>query len=135
MEGKLKKLARARELRRNQTDAERKLWYLLQNRKLGGLKFRRQMPVGCYYADFLCAERWLIVEVDGGQHNGDERTRDEARTKELNRIGYQVIRFWNHEVLQNLDGVGEAIMHAAATSMRRPPHPTSPPVGGRGVTE
>lgn len=127
-------IARARELRREQTEAERRLWYLLQNRGLGGLKFRRQVSVSRYYADFLCAERWLIVEVDGGQHGGDGREKDVVRTKELNRVGYQVIRFWNHEVMQNLEGVGDAILNAAENSpRRRPPHPTSPAVGERGA--
>ncbi len=86
------------------TDAERKLWTRLRNRGVAGAKFRRQVPVGPFIADFACVERRLIVEVDGGQH-ADASAADHRRTRVLNHHGYIVLRFWNSEVLQNLDGV------------------------------
>jgi very-short-patch-repair endonuclease len=98
---------RQRQLRRNATDAENRLWYVLRNRGLGGWKFVRQSPVGPYIADFACREAALIVELDGGQHA--DNTRDERRTAYLNAQGYGVLRFWNNEVLQNRDGVRWAI--------------------------
>lgn len=97
----------ARDLRRNATQAERLLWQHLRNRQLRGFKFRQQATVGPFVADFLCAEKRLIVELDGGQH-GDEI--DARRTAVLNNLGYHVIRFWNHEVNANLDGVMQAIL-------------------------
>jgi very-short-patch-repair endonuclease len=99
----------ARRLRRDATDVERKLWQQLRNRQLGGLKFRRQATVGGHIADFLCAEKRLIVELDGGQHSQEA---DAARTAHLEELGYRVIRFWNNEVNDNLDGVLQAILAA-----------------------
>jgi very-short-patch-repair endonuclease len=86
------------------TDAERKLWTRLRNRGAAGAKFRRQVPMGSFFADFACVERRLIVEVDGGQH-ADAGAADQRRTRALSDHGYTVLRFWNSEVLQNLDGV------------------------------
>jgi very-short-patch-repair endonuclease len=94
---------KARRLRANSTDAERKLWSILRDRRLDGHKFVRQLPVGPYVADFACREANLIVEVDGGQHSGSRS--DEIRTAELAKYGYRVVRFWNTDVLLNLDGV------------------------------
>jgi very-short-patch-repair endonuclease len=105
-------IATARQLRRNQTDAELKLWLHLRNRRLSGLKFRRQIPVSGFIADFLCEDAKLIVEVDGGQHAENER--DLVRTAELNSAGYEVRRFWNNDVLQNIDGVLERVVEAAS---------------------
>jgi very-short-patch-repair endonuclease len=99
---------RARYLRENLTDAERKLWSVLRNRRLEGSKFVRQLPIGPYVADFACREQNLIVEVDGGQHSGSAT--DEARTQALAGYGYAVLRFWNNDVLQNLDGVAQTIL-------------------------
>jgi len=104
-------VAMARKLRRNQTDAELKLWLHIRNRRLDGLKFRRQVPVVGFIADFLCDETKLIVEVDGGQHAENEAGL--ARTAELNAAGFQVIRFWNNDVLENVDGVLERILETA----------------------
>ena len=98
---------RVRRLRRNGTDAENRLWYFLRNRQLDGTKFVRQLPIGPYVADFVCRDRALIVELDGGQHNGS--VSDRMRTARLNAEGYSVLRFWNNEVLQNTAGVREAI--------------------------
>src|SRR5215218_3882887 len=94
---------RAQELRNNATDAERKLWRHLSRRQLEGFKFSRQMPVGPYICDFLCRDRQLVVEVDGGQHA--ESRRDAGRTAYLEGEGYKVIRFWNDDVLGNVGGV------------------------------
>jgi len=106
---------KARFLRRNQTDAERILWQELRNRGVFGYKFRRQVPVGPYITDFLCNAAQLIVEIDGGQH-AENREYDQYRDDFLRANGYDVIRFWNNEVMQNLDGVLESI---ALTLTRR----------------
>jgi len=103
----------ARELRQKYTDAEKALWMKLRNRQFEGVKFRRQQPIGHYTVDFASFERMLIIEIDGGQHNA-ERTqeRDEERTKRLGQRGYRIMRFWNNEVLTNLEGVLERIREA-----------------------
>jgi very-short-patch-repair endonuclease len=95
---------RARALRKNQTDAERKFWQAVRNRNFGGLKFRRQIWLGEYIADFVCIERKLIVEIDGGQH-AERRDYDERRTAALSERGFRVVRYWNTDVLTNLEGV------------------------------
>ena len=97
----------AKTLRANSTDAERKLWSSLRDRQLLGHKFVRQQPVGPYIADFACREADLIIELDGGQHS--ESDRDMVRTAALAQHGYDVIRFWNNDVLANLDGVLQMI--------------------------
>jgi len=97
-------LGHSRDLRRSQTLVERKLWSLLRSRQLNGLKFRRQYVIEPYIVDFCCVEKRLIVELDGGQHDG-RRYQDTERTQFLESKGYRVIRFWNSEVLENLDGV------------------------------
>ncbi len=102
----------ARSLRRNSTDVERMLWQQFRNRQMGGLKFRRQEPVGPFVVDFFCLERNLIVEVDGGQH-ATAQDRDAARTAWLEARGYRVIRFWNNEVIGNIEAVLETIVRAA----------------------
>src|SRR5262249_50609028 len=99
----------ARRLRRNQTDAERVLWFRLRDRRLAGLKFRRQVPVDRFIIDFLCADAKLIVEIDGGQHDQNQK-RDARRAEVLEAMGYLVLRFWNHDVLRNTDGVLEEIL-------------------------
>nr|WP_299726550.1 endonuclease domain-containing protein [Devosia sp.] len=98
----------AKTLRANSTDAERKLWSSLRARQLLGHKFVRQQPVGPYIADFACREADLIIELDGGQHS--ESDRDIARTAAIATHGYAVIRFWNNDVLTNLDGVLQCIV-------------------------
>jgi len=108
---------RARELRANQSDAERLLWQALRNRRLDGYRFRRQAPVGPYIVDFLCKSRGVVVELDGGQHAADEALRyDELRSQFLVSTGLTVLRFWNDEVLRNLDSV----MHAILVALRPP---------------
>jgi very-short-patch-repair endonuclease len=105
-------VAIARKLRSDQTDAESKLWLKLRGRCLDGLKFRRQVPIAGYVADFLCEEAKLIVEVDGSQH-AEKAQRDLERTKVLNDAGYEVLRFWNNEVLENMRGVLERVVEIA----------------------
>ena len=103
----------AARLRREATDAERLLWGSLRNRGLMGRKFRFQATIEPFVVDFLCAEARLIIEVDGSQHN---ETVDAGRTRFLEGEGYRILRFWNNDVLANLDGVLEAI--AAALESR-----------------
>ncbi len=106
---------RARALRRQLTDAEQKLWSILRLRKLGGLKFRRQFPIGPYIADFVCLERRLVIEVDGGQHAVTAKQEDAARTAWLQTQGFRVLRFWNNDVLGNPEGVRDAVCEAIRT--------------------
>jgi very-short-patch-repair endonuclease len=123
------KVAFARRLRRDQTDAERVLWFRLRDRRLNGLKFKRQVPIDKYIVDFCCAEAWLIVELDGGQH----AMRDETnRTAVLEAMGYLVLRFWNNDVLQNTEGVLEEILNTVNRHPQEPPHPVPLPSGERG---
>ena len=97
---------RARNLRRNQTVAEKALWLRLRDKQLEGLKFRRQHPIGSYIVDFVNLDKRLIIEIDGGHHNEPlTETADVQRTKDLEAMGYQVVRFWNNDILQNIDGV------------------------------
>ena len=117
----------ARKLRRDQTDAERKLWFRLRDRRLNGLKFRRQMPVRLYIVDFCCESARLIVELDGGQHSL-RSAQDTKRTADLEAYGYLVLRFWNNDVLSNIGGVLKTI---AATTSQNPPHPNPLPNGER----
>lgn len=98
----------ARMLRKNQTDAERLLWHRLRNRQLLGVKFRRQVPIGQYIADFASLEIKLIIELDGSQHFETQQA-DEFRTGFLQREGYKVIRVWNNDVLLRTETVLEAI--------------------------
>ena len=100
---------RARQLRRSQTDAERTLWKHLRDRRLEGYKFRRQRPLGRYIVDLVCLEEKLVVEVDGGQHSG-RQLYDSERDKWLESQGYRVQRFWNNEVLDDIEAVKEAIL-------------------------
>jgi very-short-patch-repair endonuclease len=112
---------RARPLRRDQTEAERRLWYRLNNRQLAGHKFVRQAPIDRYVADFCCREARLIVELDGSQHA--DNLRDELRDAALAARGFRILRFWNVEVFGNMDGVLETIL--AALQAAPPPHPRS----------
>ena len=104
---------RSRDLRNNLTDAERKLWRVIRNRQLNGIRFNRQVPIGPFICDFVARTEKLIIEVDGGQH-AIEATADARRARFLEDRGYLVIRFWNNEVLENIEGVVEAILQALA---------------------
>jgi very-short-patch-repair endonuclease len=118
---------RARTLRREMTEAEKRLWQRLRYRQMRGYRFRRQVPIGSFIADSVCQEARLIVGVDGGRH--DTRSELEAcPTRFLESEGYRILRFWNNEVLENPDGVQEEI----AQYLRRVhPHPCLPPSRGR----
>src|SRR5580704_13458062 len=119
---KVAKTRSARRLRKESTFAERRLWRRLRSRSLAGFKFVRQEPIGPYIVDFVCREKRLVVEVDGGQH-ADNR-RDAVRDRWLVNHRYRVLRFWNNEVLGNIEGIWETI--AAAASSAAPPHPPPP---------
>ena len=101
----------AKEMRSRPTDVERDLWWRLRDRKLGGLKFRRQRPEGSYIADFVCPEAELVVEVDGAQHEGS--IADRHRTQDLMRMGFDVVRFSNEEVRRDIDAVCDRILRLA----------------------
>lgn len=115
----------AKSLRSNQTDAETKLWYYLRAHRFMGLKFKRQKPIGQYIVDFICIEQKLVIEIDGGQHT-EQIEYDMARTKFLQAEGYRVLRFWNNQVLSEIEGVLEAIRMEIALS------PTPLPQAGEG---
>ena len=100
--------ATAKTLRKHSTDAERLLWSRLRTKQLAGYKFRRQEQIGRFIVDFVCYERQLVIEADGGQH-AVEWEKDEERTAWLTSQGFTVLRFWNHEILTNIDGVMERI--------------------------
>jgi adenine-specific DNA-methyltransferase len=114
------------------TDAERALWFALRNRRLEGFKFRSQWSLGPYVADFCCLEARLVVEVDGGQH--DEK-RDARRTAWLKQQGFRVVRFWNNDVLTNLDGVLEVIVAVLREQKEEDPHPNPLPQAGEGAPQ
>jgi very-short-patch-repair endonuclease len=97
-------IRKARELRNSPTDAERLLWRNIRDSQLNGFKFTRQYSIYPYIVDFCCRYEMLVVEVDGGQQDA-ERAKDETRTAHIERVGYRVIRFWNTDVLTNLEGV------------------------------
>jgi len=122
---------RSRSLRLRQTDAEQKLWQRLRGRQINGAKFRRQYPIGPYFADFCCVEQQLIVELDGSQH-AERGAADEKRTTFLAQEGYRVIRFWDNEVLTYMTSVLERI----ATALKGPHPDPLPKVEGerRGST-
>ncbi len=119
----------ARKLRSDATDAESRLWNALRNRQMNGFKFKRQVPFGAYVADFICVEAKLIVEADGGQH-AEQMAADNTRTEYFESGGYRVLRFWNNDVLQNLDGVLETI--AGVLGIEFPLTPALSP-GGEGA--
>ncbi|MGD0026384.1 MAG: endonuclease domain-containing protein [Xanthobacteraceae bacterium] len=125
---------RARRLRRDATKAERKLWYLLQRGQMEGLSFRRQHPLGSYTVDFYCPPLRLAIEVDGGHHNEQRhQALDERRSRWLQGRGGTVLRFWNNDVLGNIEGVWDEIARTAASLRLRPATPTlTLPLSGGG---
>jgi very-short-patch-repair endonuclease len=110
-------IARSRQLRRAMTPMESRLWAVISDRSLNGLKFRRQFVVGSYVVDFACVAAKLVIEVDGDSHDGDT-VNDGIRAKYLEQVGYRVIRFMNQDVQDNLQGVCEAIMAACGSSRK-----------------
>ena len=126
----------AQQLRRNETAAEKRLWYALRNRQLDGFKFFRQATVGPYIADFLCREQKLIVEIDGATHASDiESHSDQRRTAHLNRLGYKVVRLQNSEVFQALDLALTVIREALHFPSLAPQAERSLPLRGRDWTQ
>jgi very-short-patch-repair endonuclease len=121
-------IVKARQLRRDQTEAERAIWQKLRELKTEGFHFRHQAPMGKYIADFACQHARIVIEIDGGQHAlEDARVADAERTAWLRTRGYTVLRFWNNDVLSNLDGV-MTILRAAL-----PPPQTPPRASGGGA--
>ena len=116
----------AKRLRKQPTDAEKRLWYFLHKKQLDGFRFKRQEAIGNYVADFVCPALKLVIEVDGGQH-GVAVGKDAARTAWLESQGHTVIRFWNNEVMDNIEGVLATIREEAAIlkAMRTTPPSTS----------
>ena len=114
-------IERARQLRRNHTEAERRVWARLRARQLNGVKFRRQHPVGSFVVDFCCPERRVIVELDGGQH-ASRVLEDQRRTTFLVQRGYRVLRFWDNDVITHIEAVIEQIANAVSD-----PHPSPLP--------
>lgn len=115
---------RARILRRQSTRAERVLWRHLRARQLAGCKFVRQEPIGPYFADFVCRERHLVIEVDGGQHA--ENPADAERDAAIRELGYRIVRVWNNDVLGNIEGVLEMLR----VELENAPHPVPLPARG-----
>jgi very-short-patch-repair endonuclease len=123
---------KAHKLRHTMTDAEKLLWDKIRNRKLYGLKFRRQHPAHFYIADFYCHEKRLIIEVDGGIHlDANVKEHDENRTAELDRFGITVIRFTNDQIFEHLPQVLEEIVSIVKT-LNRPPSPSPSGEGAGG---
>jgi len=105
-------VAKARRLRRSQTDAEAKLWGMVRDRRLEGAKFVRQYPIGPYVADFVCRSAMLAVELDGGQHS--ESQADEKRTAFLAARGYRMLRFWNNDIFDDPEGCWDRLTQVLA---------------------
>jgi very-short-patch-repair endonuclease len=125
-------LSNAKALRSNQTEVEKRLWYHLRAHRFMGQKFRRQKPMGRYIVDFVCVERRLIIELDGGQH-AEQARYDRQRDAWLCSQGYTVLHFWNNEVMQQLEGVLEQIRNALSPGSSSPALSPSPsPARGRG---
>ena len=100
----------ARSLRKNSTEAEKLLWHRVRNRQIENVKFRRQQPIGRYIVDFVSFEKRIVVELDGGQHATTiNREKDKTRDAWLSKEGYEVLRFWDNEVFENLEGILEVI--------------------------
>jgi len=116
----------AKLLRKRSTDAERLLWWHLRSKQIDGLKFRRQEPIGPFIADFVCFEKRLVIELDGGQH-AVEQEKDRERDGWFNKEGFRILRFWNTDVLGNIEGVLEEIRGAC---LHHPP--LTPPIKGGG---
>ncbi len=129
---------RARNLRRGQTEAEMFVWTQLRSRRFAGFKFRRQFPVGNYIVDFVCLERRVILELDGGQHNeSNQKSYDERRDPWLQQQGFAVLRFWNSDVFTEWEAMADGIWNVlqARPSRRSPLTPGPSPAGGEGSAE
>ena len=120
----------AKSLPSHQTDAEKRLWHYLRASRFLNLKFKRQKPIGAYIVDFVCVEQKLIIEVDGGQH-AEDVAYDDRRTNFLRGEGYQVLRFWNNQVQEEIDSVLKAIR--VKPTLSTAPLLSPSPAGGRGA--
>jgi len=118
---------RAKVMRSGQTEAEHPLWQILRAHRFAGYKFKRQVPIDCYIADFVCFARRLIVELDGGQHA--ESDGDDRRDAYLRAQGFRVLRIWNDELFTNEEGVMTSILNA----LEQPPLPNPSPARGEGL--
>jgi very-short-patch-repair endonuclease len=128
----MKQRVRARSLRANSTEAERIVWWALRAHRLNGASFRRQTPIGPYVVDFICHAAGLVIEIDGGQHfESKQEQRDARRDAYLAGKGFRVLRFNNHDVMLNRQGVLETI----AAAIERAPSLTLPPQAGEGTQE
>jgi very-short-patch-repair endonuclease len=115
---------RSRDLRQNMPGAERAFWFAVRAHRFHGLSFRRQAPIAGYIVDFVCHEKWLVVEIDGATHGADEAIRRDAiRTHRLQAEGYRVVRYWNNDIMTNLDGV----LLDLASRIAPPDTPPNPP--------
>jgi very-short-patch-repair endonuclease len=124
-----KRIVQARSLRREMTTPERKLWRHLRDIQSGESHFRRQAPIGPYFADFACHKTRVVIEIDGETHTADtEITHDEARSRYFRSYGYRVLRFWNSDVMKNIEGV----MALIGQSLAEQPPPLTPPHASRG---
>ena len=117
----------SKNLRQNATEAEQILWKYLRAKQLNNLKFKRQQPIGRYIVDFVCFEKYMVIEIDGGQHSL-EKSKDNERDEYLKSQCFNVLRFWNNEVLTNIEGVLEIIKNEL---LNHPP--LSPPIEGGGI--
>jgi very-short-patch-repair endonuclease len=123
---KRRNIEKSRALRKNKTDAERKMWSILRNRQLNGVKFRRQFPIGRFILDYYSPEYKLGIEADGGGHYKDEeRVRDERRTRELSKLGVEILRFSDLDILKNIEGVYQVILKT--TENKKTPSPLPSP--------
>jgi len=122
----MRAVQKARALRRDETKAETIFWNAVRNRQFYGLKFRRQMPINRYIVDFVCEAEKLIVELDGDQH-ADAKGYDEIRTQTLERYDYRVIRFWNHDICENLEGVMREIERMVGNDFPSPGYSSAMP--------
>ena len=120
-------LANAKQLRKTMTDVEQKLWYQLRAKRFASYKFRRQVPMQKYIADFVCYEPRIVIEVDGGQH-ADQKEYDQKRDEFFMQKGFKVLRFWNNEVMENMEGVLTVILNTLQVT----PLPNPLPQGERG---
>ena len=120
---------RARTLRAQSTDAERHLWRELRRRRIGGYRFRRQVPIAGFVADFACLEARLVIELDGREHL-ERKSYDDERDRTLAAQGFRVLRFWDNDVFHDTEAVLDAILRSLESPL---PHPNLPPQAGEGV--
>jgi very-short-patch-repair endonuclease len=127
------RIAKARHLRRDMTEPERRLWWNLRRIRSGGSHFRRQAPVGPYFADFACHQIRLAIEIDGGTHASTASAiRDESRSSYFRSHGYRVLRFWNYDVMSDIESVMTVIQLTIGEQVEMNPPPLTPPRASRG---